>query len=157
MNFFAKNISVLRKSFKVTQAEISENIGLKRNTWSNYENGASEPSFDGVMKIANYFDITLTELLEIDLGRNNHLIEEIISRRKAEKRQSKTNKTFVTGQPDNVINEDTLPYKTQQEIIESLTSAVKGLEASNAYLILENQRLRTENDQLKRKRSQPIK
>lgn len=157
MNFFAKNISVLRKSFKVTQAEISENIGLKRNTWSNYENGASEPSFDGVMKIANYFDITLTELLEIDLGRNNHLIEEIISRRKAEKRQSKTNKTFVTGQPDNVINEDTLPYKTQQEIIESLTSAVKGLEASNAYLILENQRLRTENDQLKRKRPQPIK
>lgn len=154
MNYFAKNISVLRKSFKVTQAEISESIGLKRNTWSNYENGASEPSFDGAIKIANYFDIALTELLETDLEQNTHLIEEIINRKNTEKKQHKANKAFVTGQTDNVMNEDALPYKTQQEIIESLTSAVKGLEASNAYLILENQRLRTENDQLKKKRPQ---
>ena len=159
MNYFAKNISILRKSFKVTQVEISAALGLKRNTWSNYENGASEPSFDGAIKIANYFDITLTELLETDLEKSAHLVEEITGKKNnTAKNKYNTNKILVTGgMQEKLVNEDVVPYRTQQEIIESLTSAIKGLEASNAYLIIENQRLRTENELLKKKRSSSTK
>jgi Predicted transcriptional regulators len=152
MNYFAKNIGFLRKYFNATQIEIASNIGLKRNTWSNYENGASEPSFDGVMRIANYFGISLTDLLEVDLENNINLIEDAIGKNNAGKNRGNS-KLPVTGNTTFIASEEGAVYKTQQEIIESLTSAVKGLEASNAYLILENQRLHSEIALLKKRRS----
>lgn len=74
MKTFAANINILRKSKGLTQAEIATAIGFKRNTWNNYENDASEPSIEGLLLIAQYFGITIDDLLTKDFSQDAPLI-----------------------------------------------------------------------------------
>lgn len=46
-----------------TQAQLSELIGVTRQTVSQYVNGISEPGYDALVKIADYFDVSLDYLL----------------------------------------------------------------------------------------------
>jgi transcriptional regulator with XRE-family HTH domain len=67
--FFAPNLSFLRKKKGLTQAEVATALGLKRNTFSNYETTHSEPDLGTLEKIASFFDISLDELLSVDLSK----------------------------------------------------------------------------------------
>jgi transcriptional regulator with XRE-family HTH domain len=69
--FFAQNLSFLRKKKGLTQAEVATALGLKRNTFSNYETTHSEPDLGTLEKIASFFDITLDELLSVDMSKGN--------------------------------------------------------------------------------------
>ena len=44
-------------------------LGLKRNTFSNYETTHSEPDLNTLEKIASFFDISMDELISIDLSK----------------------------------------------------------------------------------------
>ncbi len=46
-----------------TQAQLSEAIGMTQQTVSQYANGISEPGYDALVKIADYFDVSLDYLL----------------------------------------------------------------------------------------------
>ena len=70
MNFFAKNILFLRKKHKYTQAEMPALIDIGRATWSNYENGLTEPDFDKLIGIAKLFKVSIDDLLTVDIGAN---------------------------------------------------------------------------------------
>ena len=72
--FFAPNLSFLRKKKGLTQAEVATALGLKRNTFSNYETTHSEPDLGTLEKIASFFDISLDELLSVELSKET-LIE----------------------------------------------------------------------------------
>ncbi|MCS6980609.1 MAG: LexA family transcriptional regulator [Flavobacteriales bacterium] len=65
---FAANIRFLRKRIGRSQEEVAQALGLKRTTWSAYEQGVSEPSLHTLSLIADYFriplDILLRETLE---------------------------------------------------------------------------------------------
>ncbi len=74
MDFFAKNIRHLRESRNLKQAEICANTGFKQSTWSGYEKGTSKPNYNDLLLIIEYFGITASELIELDLS-NVHLIE----------------------------------------------------------------------------------
>jgi transcriptional regulator with XRE-family HTH domain len=65
--FFASNLSFLRKKKGLTQAEVATALGLKRNTFSNYETTHSEPDLNTLEKIASFFDISMDELISLDL------------------------------------------------------------------------------------------
>jgi len=75
MSFFAKNILFLRKKRQYTQAEMPNHIDIQRATWSNYENGVTEPDISKLIGISDLFGVTIDELIRVDLSKNVHLNE----------------------------------------------------------------------------------
>ncbi|GAB2831023.1 helix-turn-helix domain-containing protein [Ferruginibacter profundus] len=70
MSFFSKNILFLRKKGKHTQAAMPGFVGIGRATWSNYENGLTEPDFDKLIGIARFFKVSIDDLLTTDIEFN---------------------------------------------------------------------------------------
>lgn len=66
-NFLKDNISKLRKSRNLTQAEAASHLGLKRNTFANYESGHTQPDIDTLVKIASFFGISIESLITSEL------------------------------------------------------------------------------------------
>ncbi|MBL0144884.1 MAG: helix-turn-helix transcriptional regulator [Chitinophagaceae bacterium] len=67
-NFIAKNFKLLRELKGLNQAQISVLLGFNRSTWNNYETGKSKPNLDDLSKISKYFEVSLSELVELDLS-----------------------------------------------------------------------------------------
>lgn len=53
----------LRESKKVTQAGMAEFLGIDRSTYTKYESGKSKPDSDMLIKIADYFGVSIDYLL----------------------------------------------------------------------------------------------
>lgn len=66
MKIFGKRLREVRKSKKITQQELADRLGIKRNTYSDWENGKTEPTFEILVKLADLFDVSLDWLF----GRN---------------------------------------------------------------------------------------
>lgn len=64
---FHKNLKMLRKAKQKSQQAVSGELGIKRSTYSGYENGRVEPGIPLLVEIANYFEISLDLLLRDDL------------------------------------------------------------------------------------------
>lgn len=60
---FASMLKHLREMHNVSQGNLAEHCGVKRQQISNYEMGQSKPSIDIAEKIADYFDVSLDFLL----------------------------------------------------------------------------------------------
>ena len=56
----------LRKLAGKTQKEIAAAIGVTLSAYSNYEQGTREPSYQILVSIAKYFDVTTDYLLGLD-------------------------------------------------------------------------------------------
>lgn len=54
----------LRKEKGITQEQLSEYLGVTNRTVSRWENGVNMPDFDLIIEMANYFDVTIEELLD---------------------------------------------------------------------------------------------
>jgi transcriptional regulator with XRE-family HTH domain len=67
MNYFSKNLRYLREKNTLTQDEMQPLVGIKKTTWSHYETGKSQPSIEVLIKISNFFGVTLNELIVEDL------------------------------------------------------------------------------------------
>ncbi|MGN6438012.1 MAG: helix-turn-helix domain-containing protein [Agriterribacter sp.] len=61
------NLKLLRKSKGWKQEDMQAHCGISRATWSNYENGNTEPDIQSLVKIAAVFDISLDELILTEL------------------------------------------------------------------------------------------
>lgn len=74
---FAKNITYLRKSKKISMQQLADEIGLSRATLSHYENGNRLPEFENIIKLALYFECSIDELIfsgtPIDINKLNKL------------------------------------------------------------------------------------
>ena len=66
MENFAQKLKTLRLEKGLTQAEVSKELGLTRNAFSNYEMGIREPSLDTLKKICKFFDISADYFLGLD-------------------------------------------------------------------------------------------
>lgn len=60
---FGAVLKGLRKGRNLTQQELGLRLGLSKAVVSKYENGLSYPSFDLLLKIADYFNVTTDYLL----------------------------------------------------------------------------------------------
>lgn len=129
MNYFSKNILYLRKKSNLKQAHMESSVKVTRATWSNYENGMTEPSFDKLIEIAKFFRVSLDELLLVDL------VKEPDSENEGKRTSS------------------IRPYNSYSSSLEEMT-----LEDNNEttlwYLLREMRALRKDMDQLKNKVSQ---
>ena len=63
MNNLSVRLAALRKERKLTQKTVAAALGLSRQTVSNWEKGAIEPSSGVLAKIASYYDVSIDYLL----------------------------------------------------------------------------------------------
>lgn len=73
MSFFGKNIKKIRGVKGLSQQAFAEVFDLKRATLGAYEEGRSEPKIETIIKIANYFSISIDALLTSELTVNELL------------------------------------------------------------------------------------
>lgn len=63
MKIFAIRLKELRMQQNLTQRELADILGYSCSAISNYEIGKNEPSFMDLIRIANYFCVSLDYLL----------------------------------------------------------------------------------------------
>ena len=73
MSFFGKNIKKIRSIKGLSQQAFAELFDLKRGTLGAYEEGRSEPKIETIINVANYFSITIDDLLTSELTVNKLL------------------------------------------------------------------------------------
>lgn len=54
----------IRKSKKISQLKLGMDLNMNQNTISRYETGEREPGINELIKIADYFNISVDYLLE---------------------------------------------------------------------------------------------
>ena len=64
MNFNVR-LKQLRQKNKLTQSELADILGLKPTAISNYESKRNEPSFDKLIALSKYFDVSCDYLLGV--------------------------------------------------------------------------------------------
>lgn len=62
-HIFPSRLRELRKAKGLTQTELGEKVGVKQNTFTNWENGKREPSFEKLFLLAEYLDTSTDYLL----------------------------------------------------------------------------------------------
>lgn len=62
-NCFANNLKELRRSVSLTQQELAEKIKSTQRKVSYWESGKIEPDLDNLISLADYFDISIDELI----------------------------------------------------------------------------------------------
>lgn len=62
-NVFPERLKEMRLKRGLTQKELGEKVGVKQNTFTNWEKGKREPNFDNLIKLANILNTTTDELL----------------------------------------------------------------------------------------------
>lgn len=67
MYFLVKNIKFLRKTKKLTQKDLSEILGISLQAVKMIETEQFNPSFETLIKIRNYFNVNLDDLIFVDL------------------------------------------------------------------------------------------
>ena len=59
---FSERLKELRMSKGLTMEQLGKEIETTRGTIGNFENGNKKPSLDMLIKIANYFDVSIDYL-----------------------------------------------------------------------------------------------
>jgi transcriptional regulator with XRE-family HTH domain len=65
------NLKALRESKKMTQTQLGEHIGAKKSAISLWESGKRQPDQETLVRLANFFEVTVDYLL----GREESPIE----------------------------------------------------------------------------------
>lgn len=63
MNFFAHILKYLRLDRKLTQPELARALNVSNGMISFWENGKYEPTASNIIAIAQYFGVSIDELL----------------------------------------------------------------------------------------------
>ena len=66
---FGENFKKLRKCRNLTQKEMGAKIGLSKAVVSKYENGMGYPTYDVLIRIAQYLGVTTDYLLGVASGK----------------------------------------------------------------------------------------
>lgn len=70
----AENIRYLRKKYHVSQQDLADAVSVARNTLGDYERGKTEPTIQGLIRIADYFKISVDELLKVKISHQDYEI-----------------------------------------------------------------------------------
>ena len=68
MNNFGKNLENLIAEKQITQAQILKDLNLSKNQIHYWTKGKAEPCIDDLINLADYFDISLDELVGRDFS-----------------------------------------------------------------------------------------
>ena len=68
------NLKDTRKKYNYTQTQIANYIQTSQQTYSDYENGKTQPTIETLIKLADFYHVSLDELV----GRPTSLINKMI-------------------------------------------------------------------------------
>ncbi|MCL2188456.1 MAG: helix-turn-helix domain-containing protein [Defluviitaleaceae bacterium] len=68
MATFGERLQLLRQNKKQTQAQVAVVFNMSERAYRRYENGQSTPHHDTLIKLADFFDVSLDYLV----GRDSH-------------------------------------------------------------------------------------
>lgn len=74
---FGENLFNLRKSVKMSQEKLAEEVGVSRQSVSKWENGESYPEMDNMLKLCRIFHCQINELVHEDMQDIDSLDEDI--------------------------------------------------------------------------------
>lgn len=77
MTYFTDKLKALRKEKKLTQKELAEQIGIKQNSYSDWETGKNEPNLENIVKLSKILDTSTDELL----GRKVNFGDKILNKK----------------------------------------------------------------------------
>lgn len=60
------NLKFLRAQKKVSQQEVADYLHITRQAYNNYETGKREPDYETLLKLGEYFNISIDDLLSED-------------------------------------------------------------------------------------------
>ncbi len=60
---FCQNLKSIRKMCGVTQKEVATYLNVVESCYANWEQGRTEPNIEMLRKLANFFDVTVDELI----------------------------------------------------------------------------------------------
>ncbi len=65
MIIFAKRLKELRKEKNISQQHLAEILQIRQQSYARYEANTSEPSYEMLVRIAQFFDVSTDYLLGI--------------------------------------------------------------------------------------------
>ena len=65
---FGANIKLLRQRRKRSQEDVAGSLDIKRTSLSGYENGSVEPPYKVLVKLSNYYKVSIDKLVKYDLS-----------------------------------------------------------------------------------------
>lgn len=63
MNLFKDRLKALRTARRITQKEMGEYPGISTRAYQYYEGGERYPDFEGLLALADYFQVSLDYLV----------------------------------------------------------------------------------------------
>lgn len=63
MEIFAKRLKELRNSRRIYQREMADYLGVTTRAYQFYESGGRYPDFQGLLALADYFDVSIDYLV----------------------------------------------------------------------------------------------
>lgn len=67
IRILAQNLRFLRQQEGLSQKAVADQLRITRGRYAKYEDAASEPPLDILIKMSDYFDIGVDSLITIDL------------------------------------------------------------------------------------------
>ncbi len=61
--YFSERLKQLRKTYNMTQKQLSQKINVSEIAIQNYESQRRKPAFDILIALADYFDVSLDYLV----------------------------------------------------------------------------------------------
>lgn len=71
MLYWSENIRYLRNRLGRSQQRLADDLGITRTRYCKYEYGQTEPPIELLIKLANYFGVSIDELAKEDIQRRN--------------------------------------------------------------------------------------
>ncbi len=71
---FGKNLEKLRKDNKVSQARLGEVLGITQQMVSNYEKESSQPNIELLVKMADFFKVSIDALVGYSPINNEEMV-----------------------------------------------------------------------------------
>lgn len=66
MSTFPMRLKNIRQEHCVKQREVAEHLGIQVRSYQAYEGGTREPNIDTLIALADFFDVTLDDLVGRD-------------------------------------------------------------------------------------------
>lgn len=95
----SKKLKQIRELKKITQKELSENINIKYETYNSYETKNIQPNLKTLIKLANYYNVSVDYLL----GNDYHGLNELENLSEKQKEVVRILKNFNALQTENIL------------------------------------------------------
>lgn len=69
MSILSENMRFLRSQLGFSQQKVADDLSITRGRYAKYEDGATEPPLDIMLKISRYYHVSIDLLISVDLRR----------------------------------------------------------------------------------------